>query len=166
MKYISMTYKPKIEAVRTGRCDQTIRRGRKYKVGDEVTFYAWSGSPYRSKWAWRRATVLTEVIDIRISENGISGQDEKGIFYSPWRKGQYFAMSTRWIDELAARDFIEGGTGEDLHQALLLRNKHRRDKAGFEGEYQIPRWNPGVCRGCPGCPEAEFGATTCRRMEP
>jgi len=60
---LSMTYGPKIEAVKRGEVARTIRRynpKKPKKVGDRLLIHTWAGKPYRSKWGWR---MTTEVID-------------------------------------------------------------------------------------------------------
>ena len=68
---MSITYQPKIEPVKDGRCTQTIRKGRRVAEGDEILFHGWSGRPYRSKWDWRKRVTVCQAIDIEISNRGI-----------------------------------------------------------------------------------------------
>ena len=59
---LSMTYGPKIAAIKRGELARTIRRynpKKPKKVGDELLIHTWAGKPYRSKWDWRlRAHVI------------------------------------------------------------------------------------------------------------
>ena len=58
---MSLTYPPKIEPVKDGRCTQTIRKGRKVAEGDEILFHGWAGLPRRSKWSWDKRVTVTHV---------------------------------------------------------------------------------------------------------
>ena len=122
-----MTYKPKLEAVRTGKCTQTIRKGTKIRVGDEILFHSWSGRPYASPWGWRLRVKVYEVEDCYLTE-------EKVVFHVP-----EMAVHLAWDDpsvELRARwDYIDPPTGEGLKN--VLKGKNGKD---WEGEYQIIRW--------------------------
>ena len=63
----ALTYKPKIEAVKDGRCTQTIRQGHNISVGDEILFHGWEGRSYRSKWSGRLRVTVTKVLNCQIS---------------------------------------------------------------------------------------------------
>ena len=127
---IPLTYQPKIEPVKLGKCTQTIRTGRKYSVGDLIRFYVWDGKPYRSK----RHTIteympLIEVIDVYIG-NCTFGYMSAGCGYH-W--------NSPLIDEIARRDGIVPPTGEALRDVLISKN----GKIPAEGiEAQIIRWDP------------------------
>ena len=120
----SLTYLPKIEPVRDGRCTQTIRVGDMVSEGDEILFHGWTGRPYRSKWSWRKRVRVYEVIDIEISSNGML---IGGILHA-W---------TSWYPRrLAEYDFINPPTGEELRDVLFGLNG-----APDEPEkYQVIRW--------------------------
>jgi len=120
----SLTYPPKIEAVQDGSCTQTIRKGRKVSVGDEILFHGWTGRPYRSKWSWRKRVVVYEVIDIEISQEGMMIE------------GVLHAWTSWYPSRLAEYDFIDPPTGEALRDVLFGLN------SAHDGpdEYQIMRW--------------------------
>jgi len=121
-----MTYLPKIQAVLSGECTQTIRKLRKKPIckNDIITFHGWAGRPYRSKWGWRKRVVVDEVIDIEISSEGMLIE---GILHA-W---------TSWYPgRLAEYDFIDPPTGEALRDVLFGLN----DAPDESEEYQIIRW--------------------------
>ena len=123
---MSITYKPKIEPVLIGACRQTIRKGRRFKEGDEILMHGWEGRPYRSKWSWRKRVVVTHAIPITISKDGIYYQDNVDI----WR---WFDVI---VDCMAENDFIDPPTGEELRNVLFGLNEIPDDPQ----EYQIIRW--------------------------
>jgi len=128
---IPLTYEPKIPAVITGTCTQTIREGRKYAAGDLIRFYIWLGRPYHSK----RKTItkymhISEVLDIEIFESGFS-----------WKSSLGGKDCANWkdADKLAARDGIIPPTGEALRDVFISKN----GKIPVDGmEAQIVRWSP------------------------
>jgi hypothetical protein len=125
---LPLTYAPKIPGVIDGTIRQTIRVGRKFRVGDLVSFHGWEGRPYRSKWSFRTPYfTLTMARAIRIVPGGI---------VVPPRPlhGEYYAW--RALDDLAARDGIEPPTGEALRDVLL--GMHKIPADGIEA--QILRW--------------------------
>lgn len=107
---MSITYKPKIDAVFDGRCRQTIRLGRRYTVGDEVLIYEWTGRPRRSKWGRRMRVTLTDAFNITLAGGGI------GLEAFP-DEGEY-SWRSRLADAYAAQDFIDPPTGEELKRVL------------------------------------------------
>jgi hypothetical protein len=127
---LSLTYEPKVEAVKAGTCRQTIRpvgKGPRKRVGDLVSFHGWSGRPYRSSWSWRIPyTPLVEVIDIIIRPDCLKLAGLSFLF--PW--------SDRGIKTIAEKDGIVPPTGEALRDVLMSKNKI--PDAGIEA--QILRW--------------------------
>lgn len=122
---LPLTYAPKIPGVIGGTIRQTIRPGRKYAVGDWISFHGWSGVHYRSPWSFRTGYfLLFEVKDITIFRNGI----RHGAETRPRSWSSY--------DDLAARDGIDPPTGEELGR--LLRAMHRIPDEGLPA--QIIRW--------------------------
>lgn len=121
---MSITYLPKIDPVKDGRCTQTIRKGRKVSVGDEILFHGWAGRPYRSKWDWRKRVVVTEVYNIQIIECGIV------------MGGSYILWYSDYVCGLAEFDFIDPPTGEALRDVLFGLN----GAPDSPEEYQIIRW--------------------------
>lgn len=121
---LPLTYQPKIRAVIDMKCTQTIRVGRKFKVGDLVSFHGWEGKPYRSKWSFRTPYFrLCEVIDISILPDGIG----LGETVYPWCK----------LSGLATLDHIYPPTGEQL--GITLRELDNLDDKIVDA--QIIRWD-------------------------
>ena len=127
----ALTYKPKIEPVLDGRCCQTIRKGDKIKIGDEILFHGWSGRPYRSKWDWRKRVIITKVADIKISKYGIDS-----IGKCTGTKYKMLWDDVR-LNELAAADFIDPPTGEGLRDVLFRLNKPPENPE----DYQVIVWS-------------------------
>lgn len=118
---IPMTYQPKFDAVFSGECTQTIRKGSKYHVGERRWVFEWQGEPRRSKWGRRVLVSIFDVWDITALAAGVVEGEERW----PWL----------CLDELAAADGIEPPTGEALRETLK-----RLNGENWEGEYQIVRW--------------------------
>ena len=121
---MAITYQPKIEPVKDGRCTQTIRKGRNVSVDDKILFHGWAGRPYRSKWDWRKRVVVYEVIYAELSSQGM------------YIDGVLHAWTSWYPARLAEYDFIDPPTGEALRDVLF----------GIYGapdspeEYQIIKW--------------------------
>lgn len=126
---LPLTYAPKIAGVQDGTIRQTIRTGRKFAVGDLVSFHGWSGRPYFSKWSFRTPYFpLVEVLDIFIEPGGLR------------REGQSVVKWTEPImDSIARMDGIVPPTGAALAAVLTGLNKIP-DGQGVEA--QIIRWAP------------------------
>ncbi len=97
----ALTYAPKIEAVRSGQCKQTIRPvGRKeIRVGDVLILHGWEGRPYRSPWSWRMEVTVTRVDCVFITKEGWVWTDTCS--YVEWRE----------LDAVAQKDGIDPPTG-------------------------------------------------------
>ena len=146
---MSFTYAPKIDAVLSGECRQTIRKkreGRKIKHGDFILFHGWEGRPYRSKWSWRKKVRVTEVAPLWIHENYVRGtllryvwdsetMNVQWIFRLP-RTAQY-VWDSETMNHVAVEDGIDPPTGEALKETLKKLNG-----PDWEGEYEIIRWEP------------------------
>lgn len=122
----ALTYKPKIEAVKDGLCIQTIRKGHKVAVGDEILFHGWEGRPYRSKWDWRRRVVVDEIYNLLVDDDTVTFIED-GFSY-PW--------DSTIVDLMATEDFIDPPTGTELKKVLFGLNKTPEEPE----EYQIIRW--------------------------
>jgi hypothetical protein len=121
---IALTYAPKIEAVLDGRCTQTIRAGRRFEVGDLVSFHGWEGVPYRSKWSFKTPyKKILEVYNVRFFEWGFLHNGTEHI----WRGSV--------CKRVAERDYINPPTGEALRDVLFGLNAK-----GSHFEAQIIRW--------------------------
>lgn len=128
---LPLTYAPKITGVIGGTIRQTIRTGRKYRVGDWVAFHGWAGTPYHSKWSFRTGYfLLHEVLDILLTPRGIQTIREDGGL------GPLHSWGSTWVVDLARRDGIAPPTGLEL--ARILMEKNRIPKDGVPG--QIIRW--------------------------
>ncbi len=126
---IPLTYAPKIQPVLSGRCTQTIRAGRKFKVGDLVSFHGWEGRPYHSKWSFRTPywTVLSPA-PIIIFQDGIETDPPFPDFIEEYKWNE--------LDLIAAADFIDPPTGEELGRVLLA--MHKIPDGGLPA--QVIRW--------------------------
>ena len=128
---LSFTYKPKIEGVKAGAIRQTIRIGRRFKVGDRLLLFGWEGKPYRSKWAWRKSETVQKAIDIKIYPWGLElpiKEPVPHLFPFIWN------MAT--IQVLAILDGIDPPSGWELGRVLCA--FHKIPKLGVEA--QIIRW--------------------------
>lgn len=126
---IPLTYAPKIPGVINGTIWQTIRVGRKFSVGDLVSFHGWEGKPYRSRWSFRTPhyrLIIAHPIVIR--PGGIESLVGSGTEYRAWSM----------LDDLALLDGIDPPTGEAL--CMVLRGMHKIPAEGIEA--QILRWRP------------------------
>ena len=122
---LPLSYPPKIEPVRTGKCTQSIRfctisKSKKHpgeiirkQVGDRVRFYRWSGRPY-----WSHPEYVTGYMELIVADNifvfpeGILWSDETDEI--PW--------DHEHLDEIAEYDFIDPPTGEALRDVLISKN--------------------------------------------
>jgi len=126
---IPLTYQPKIGPVTSGECNQTIRPGRKFAVGDLIRFYTWKGRPY-----WSKRETITEYMPIIIAGNIII--QEWGL-ENPYNPLEHFPWEE--LDDLAAHDGIVPPTGEALRDVLISKNG-KIPASGVEA--QIVRWKP------------------------
>jgi hypothetical protein len=123
---LPLTYLPKISGVQNGTIRQTIRKGRKFKVGDLVRFHGWEGAPYRSGWIYlTKYLPLTKVYDITVFGSK---------YASP--AGYPILWTSPFADNLAHRDGINPPTGIALGE--LLGKIHGIHPEGLE--MQILRW--------------------------
>jgi len=124
-----LTYAPKIEPVRSGRCNQTIRKGRRFAVGDEILLHDWIGKPYRTKWGWRMRVKVTQVINILVSGDSVVFIDQPVRYKCAWNDEP--------VNDLAREDYIDPPTGEALRGVLFGLN----GAPDGVGEYQVIRWS-------------------------
>lgn len=129
----AMTYEPKIPAVRSGECRQTIRKGNKVSEGDEILWHGWTGLPYRSKWNWRKRVVVTEAIPIIVDKRVGIGYEDALQRFDEWR---WCGWDSDYVNNLATKDFISPPTGDELRKVLSGLNN---TELHFE-HYQIIRW--------------------------
>lgn len=122
-KFLPLTYEPKIAGVIDGTIRQTIRKGWKYNVGDEIAFHGWEGKPYRTPWNFRTGYfTLKEVIDIYVLDTGLLIQNS----------GDLKLWKYPIVSKIARLDGIDPPTGEALRDVLL--------SMGCTGKAQILRW--------------------------
>jgi hypothetical protein len=124
---IPLTYKPKIPMVLSGECTQTIRAGRKFQVGDLISFHGWEGRPYRSKWSFRTPYFeARSVYPIKIFQTGIMAEIDIDI--QTW--------NLPLLDIISYEDGIDPPTGEELGRVLT--SYHKIPEEGLPA--QIIRW--------------------------
>ena len=133
---MALTYEPKIEPVKDGRCTQTIRKGERVAVGDEILFHGWEGRPYRSKWNWQTRVVVTDVIKMEIYDTELLN----GVHFPTTNPVSVFHWNHERINRLAKRDFIFPPTGEELKNVLLKLNGGKFLDNPIDEKYQIIRW--------------------------
>lgn len=130
---LPLTYQPKIQAVIDGKCTQTIRAGRKFRVGDLVSFHGWEGKPYRSKWSFRTPYwVVNFIWNIEILGNGFQWDRCRG------GENRGYWKNDALTQILAEKDGIIPPTGEELGKILL--SMHEIPDGGLPA--QIIRWDP------------------------
>ena len=99
---MAFTAEFKIEAVKNGTCNQTIRPlGKVMKmVGDRALLHGWSGRPYRSPWNWRiQYTNIVKVDNIKFDQS-------RGVFF--YDQGEWCRWDSRTVHWLAVFDGFEG----------------------------------------------------------
>ena len=111
---VPLSYKPKLDAVFSGACRQTIRLGRRYAVGDTVLFFEWTGRPRRSRWGRRITVKLTAVDKAILHPAGMAVlMGVAGWVTMPWD-----GCDGNTIATVAVADFIDPPTGEELKRVL------------------------------------------------
>lgn len=124
---LSLTYEPKVTPVLMGKCQQTIRTGRRFRKGELIMFHGWTGRPYRSPWSFRTPYYcIKDVIDIEITPDCMI--DLRTLAGLSWDSPE--------MDEIARLDGIDPPTGEELFAVLSRLNKI--PDTGVPG--QIIRW--------------------------
>lgn len=130
---MALTYEPKIEPVKDGRCTQTIRKGERVAVGDEILFHGWEDKAYKSSWNNRLRVVVKSVEYIYVSEEGVCFYDS--VYKQDWNLKEWGSFI---VNALSINDFISPSTGEELRNVLFKLNG---DKAPKKPEkYQIIKW--------------------------
>ena len=130
---MAITYLPKIDPIRSGKCTQTIRKGDKVHADDQILFHGWSGLPYRSKWTWRKRITVLQVINVHIDyKSGLKVLCPNNIYFN------WFRWDSPEADKLAALDFIDPPTGIELRNVLFKLNRIKNNDGKYQ--YQIIRW--------------------------
>jgi hypothetical protein len=140
---MSLTYAPKIDAVKSGQINQTIRLVRSLvdkKKGDKLILHTWEGKPYRSKWGWRLETRIKESLLLMVDDHNewwiYDNLDfERGLPIQPhWRQ--------LFLDELmdfAKLDGIDPPTFGGLCHTLAKLNGLSSLAATY---WNVIRWEP------------------------
>jgi len=137
----SFTYEPKIKAVRSGECTQTIRPlgSRPIRAGDTITFHGWDERPYWSKWSWRLMAIVSGVEYIEITKIGIYTISKP----KPRSKMPYYHFhpwDSRKCNDLAKKDFIKPSTG--LALGKLFNSMHNLPDADKKPlPFQVIKWS-------------------------
>jgi len=124
---VPLTYKPKADAVFSGRCCQTIRKGTKYAVGDRLLLFEWTGRPYRSKWGRRLRARVVGCTVLAVNSHVLVWAYE----------GRWAVWNGGCASNLAAADGIDPPTGEALRDTLK-----RLNGPDWAGLYQVITWEP------------------------
>lgn len=129
---MSITYGPKIKPVQDGLCVQTIRKGKRFAVGDSILIHGWSNpkKPYRSPWNGQMRVTVVKVATIKICKFGIGfiGQVTGFKYCIPWEDER--------LNELATADFIDPPTGIGLRDVLFDLNS----APSAPLDYQVVIW--------------------------
>lgn len=126
-KFLPLTYLPKIAAVQEGKCTQSIRIDTNLTIGDFIAFHGWEGRPYHSPWSFR-----TPYYRIRLAKPINVHAD---YVYLPEEKKKLL-VDNPLLDMLAAKDYIDPPTGEEL-----LRVLHAMHGPGIL-RGKVLRWEP------------------------
>ena len=135
---LSLTYQPKIEPVFNGDCTQTIRLVRSdapWRVGDKAILHTWKGLPYRTPWARRLDTILSEVHYIYLER----GQGWKQAVRPFQRLPSDQDISEAVMDQIAERDGIIPPTASCLINTLMALNNLSYEMF-YEAMFRIIRW--------------------------
>lgn len=148
-----LTYKPKIEAVKSGACCQTVRllnkdeilpsdiRQRLKHPGDEVLIYTRvpPGGRY-SKWDWRGHFVITEVLELcHLAGEWLWSPLGEYNDEDPHSEGDVVHRSE--LLDIVQRDHIDPPTIEEWERVLMSLNGL---KTLDETDWEIIRWQSGV----------------------
>lgn len=142
---VSLTYRPKIEAVKSGACNQTIRvhnERKPKKAGDKLILHTWEGMPYRTKWDWRLETSIESVWLLKTPEPYVDLNGNPNLHANSYRIS--FDNGDSWehifderLTELAAADHIENPSKETLEKTLSTLN-NLSDLSGMI--WDVIRW--------------------------
>ena len=140
----SFTYGPKIQAVRSGECKQTIRPlgSRPVNQGDIITFHGWDGQPYRSKWSWRVMAVVSGVEYIGLTKTGFYTVS-KTIPYPEMMYYKFHTWDSRKGNDLAKLDFIQPPTGKELGKLFnsMYKLPDRDSEIDKPTKFQVIKWS-------------------------
>ena len=141
---LSMTYAPKIEAVKNSECRRTTRiynEDNPFELGDFVLIHGWAGKPYRTPWNWRLPKMpILEPIDMLASEFSAAFRQHPitGLPYSneSCPINHYFWQDPI-MDEAARLDGIVPATGIQYQHVL---EKFHGKFTDEPVRFQVIRW--------------------------
>jgi hypothetical protein len=123
---MSLTYGPKIEAVKSGEINQTIRLIRSSVVKrprDKLILHTWEGRPYHSKWGWRFDTKITKRMLILIREdNEWFYYDDSDMLLGRGIQPHYRHLDIDELQKIAVKDGIDPPTFDNLCVTLMKLN--------------------------------------------
>lgn len=141
---MSMTYGPKIEAVKRLECRQTTRvfnKDNPFKVDDYALIHGWVGLPYRTPWSWRLPKMpIIKAIDMYAFKNtvGFWQHPLTGLPYSDQScEINYYSWQDPIINELSRLDGIVPATGLEYQHAL---EKFHGEFTDEPVKMQVIRW--------------------------
>jgi len=127
---LPLTYKPKIEEVKTGRCTQTIRpvsNSKSKEINDLVMFHGWGGRPYYSSWSWRtKYSRIYSVFDVKFIKYKTL---EVNLFDDEFKQ-----PDDVFVYEIARRDGFP-----DFFSMFLEFRRMYGDKM-FDNSFRVIRW--------------------------
>ena len=125
----AFTYEPKIEGVRNGTINQTIRKVGKKPIfeGDIITFHGWEGKPYNSGWSWRIKTLVTFLFEMTYYERYFKLSNEEFIF-GPFQVLVDVDWESSIAYRIARKDGIDPPTGPELKRVLKSMGAKDGDK--------------------------------------
>lgn len=132
-----MTCKDKLERVFSGEIRQTIRRGERYQVGDTLTIFEWTGTPYRSKWGRRIDEKVKVAFPILINDLGV-GVFNEGVVKNGLVNGTVVSWPSDLLDGLAMQDGVKPAKGTRLKKVLTQMHPDLDMKNGEI--FQVVRW--------------------------
>jgi len=146
---LPLTCERKIDAVREGRCTQTIRTKKEdtpKKSGHWIKFHGWKDRPYYSEWNWRTPYWrITEARPLRfeLTDNTLgyyreNAVEESRILLWSYSSNRYHVLNPSWCEEIAIRD------GLDSYAEMvewLLDNSLNKVADLFTEQFRMIRWN-------------------------
>lgn len=121
----SMTYPPKVQAVRSGACRRTTRmynENKPFVVDDLILIHGWTGRPYWSPWSWRMPKErIRKVIDMVVTDSTLTFWQDP-ISGRPIGSESLRLLILTWhdheVDELARLDGIVPASGLEYRAVL------------------------------------------------
>lgn len=133
----SLTYKPKIPYVQSGKCTQTIRPRsikKPAKPGDWIMFFGWSGEPFKSKWSFRTPYMqIIQTLDITFEK-----YKELIVIRTTSSAGDLHTISKGATNKLAILD------GFDNFREMIRLFLKMYGNALLIQTFTVIRWNPNL----------------------